>query len=200
MSRWTPAEVVELEKQHGELVHISHADGSEFLFRRIDRELYDLREARAARGEDADDMMLQERCIPELRDEWNAYAADAAFATIQYSNLYQEAHGGGSARAALPVEMKQLNLQAGALHLTVDGKQFFQFRKPARAEVKLFAAMTQARGRGEKQKMHPVESILRQCSDAEFGTWLDRNLFGIGAFGDAFVRNYGMGGGSVTGK
>lgn len=192
-----------LEQEHGPVFSIAHPDGSCFGFRRMTRQDYTQREARIARGGDdaltATDKLLQVCNVwPPGRTAWNEYVAKAAFETLAYAKMFRAAHGGEDVHEADPDQIPE----DGDVTLTwlTNNKQTFGFRKPGRAEVKLFQAETAAKQRGEKTKVEPLEKLLLSCGTPEFAAWVEDNLFGIGAFGDAFVGVFGMAEARVSGK
>ena len=193
----TAEEVTRLESEHGPIVFIDHPDGTRFGFMALTREKFDLREARAKRGEgDSDEKLFQERCVWPSRDEWNKYVAASVFETLLYIKTYRDAFGGADVRPCDPDEKEERD--PSLLWLT-NGVATFGFRKPGRAEVKMFGASLVAdRPPGAP---HPIETMLRQCGGADFATWVDANPFAISKFGDAFCAGYGMTGEArVSGK
>jgi hypothetical protein len=180
-----------LEAEHGPVISISHPDGSCFGFKRMTRVEFNLREARINRGEeDASDKLLQERCVWPSREEWNKYVASSVFETLAYAKAYREAHGGADARVADADEVPPDG--DPSLKYLTNGTVIFGFRKPGRAEVKMFQAATVAKQRGEKQKTEPVEVLLMACAAPGFSAWVEDNLFGISSFADAFFDAFGM--------
>lgn len=193
----------QLEREHGSAFSIAHPDGSCFGFRRMTRTEFAAREARIARGGDdaltATDKLLQVCNVwPAGRVAWNEYVAKSAFETLAYAKIFRDAHGGKDVREADPDQIPE----DGDLSLRwlTNDTVTFGFRKPGRAEVKLFQAETTAKQRGEKLKVEPLEKLLLACGSVAFASWVDDNLFGIGAFGDAFVGAYGMTEARVSGK
>ncbi len=198
------AETAELEAKHGPLVFIDHPDGSCFGFMVLTREMFNVREARARRGDrDADERMLQERCVWPSREAWNAYVEAAAFETVAYIQAYRQAFGGKEARACDADEIPD-----GAdpsLRWLTNGERVFAFRKPGRAEIKQFGASVVAERRSGGAD--PLEVLLSACASSATGgpdpvwaAWVSSNPFGVGTFGNAFVSAYGMTEARVTGK
>ncbi len=193
-----------LELEHGPLVVIGFRDGSLFAFRRMGREQFTTRQNRVRRGEsEADDMLLQERCVWPSREAWNSYVATAALETLSYSAKYSEAHGGGKVHEADPDEVPE-NAKPGVRWLSGNGK-VFGFRKPERAEIKRFKSMVMAEAKGDKGPTDPIEWLLGVLSDdpASFKAWLEENLFAIhsaGSFGDTLAGVLGMGEATIDPK
>jgi|SRR5690242_10063451 len=199
MSEPTKDEIVKLEAEHGPCVVLSHPDGSCFVFKALDRDQFEIREARVVSGDlDADEKMLTERCVWPSRAEWNKYVAASAFETQAYIAAYKVAYGGDRGRVCKPFELPEGG-DPSKIWLT-NGEQYFAFRKPTRPEVKMYAARTT--GRLERVNGEPgaVELLMRQCGSPEFCAWLDRNLFGTMGLGDAFVAAFGATEVRVSGK
>lgn len=195
----TKEEQDKIEDEHGPCVVISHPDNSCFMFKALTRDAFDVREARARRqDQNADDGMLQMACVWPSRELWNSYVAAAAFEVMAYVIMYKEIHGGAKVseceRAEIPEggnpDLKWLTNKFG---------DTFGFKKPGRAEIKMFGAQVVQRSSGAKIA-DPLETLLKSCGSPEFAVWLESHLFGVGAFGDAFVAAYGMQDASVTGK
>jgi hypothetical protein len=190
------AELKLLEAEHGPIVVLSHPDGSVFPFRRMTREQFDTRNNRVKRGEvDADDKMLQERCV--AREQWNLYVSNAVFETLAYTNAFRKAHGGNDVSVA---DDDQIPADGDTSLLWLSNGETFGFRKPGRAEVRMFQANMQARQSGAKQAVHPLETLLLSLSTPDFAAWLPNNLFGVDAFGDALIGAFGMSEVRVSGK
>lgn len=193
----------QLEQEHGPVFSITHPDGSCFGFRRMTRQDYTQRETRIARGGDdaltATDKLLQVCNVwPAGRTAWNTYVAQTAFETLAYAKIFREAHGGRDVHEADPDQIPE----DGDLSLKwlTNNSETFGFRKPGRAEIKMFQAEMAAQQRGEKLKVAPLEKLLLACGSSAFASWVEDNLFGLGAFGDAFVGAYGMSEARVSGK
>lgn len=196
----TATEKATLEAEHGPLIFLTHPDGACFGFMAIDRAQFEVREHRVRTGNlDADEMLLQERAVWPSREAWNKYAAAAAFEVAMFVGAYKDAQGGLAARKCEPFELP--DGADPALCWLTNGSDTFGFRKPGRAEVKIWSA--KVNGKIERQRGEPEASevLLRSCAAGpEFGAWLDRNLFGVGGFGDAFVAAFGAGTVRVSGK
>ncbi len=194
----TKDEQDKIEAEHGPCVVISHPDNSCFMFTALTRETYDVRESRARRKDpNADEGMMQMAACWPSREKWNAYVAESAFEINAYIKIYKEAFGAKDAR-----ECDAFELPEGAnqdLTWLTNGDGCFGFRKPQRSEVKMFTAQIVARTEGAKIP-DPLEALLRQCGSADFGKWLDANLFGVGSFGNAFVGAFGMQEANITPK
>ncbi len=193
------------EAEHGPCVFIEHADGSRFGFKRLTREVFALRNERVDRGGDeavmADERMLQERCVWPSREEWNRYVAASVFELDYYVQVYHLAHGAIKARLADTDEVSAQAPNASVARWLSNGKIVVGFRKPGRAEVKMFKSHLLDEASGNKQKNNPVETILRNCAQGpEFAAWLEENLFAIGKFSDAFLGAFGMQEARVTGN
>lgn len=187
-----------IEAEHGPCVVITHPDNSCFMFKALTRETFDVREARARRRDlEADERMLQMVAVWPSREKWNAYVAQSAFEIVAYVKMYKEIFGGRDVRECFDVEIPA-DGNPDLKWLTNDA-QTFGFRKPTRSEVKMFGAQVVARGDGAKIA-DPLETLLRACGSVEFAAWLDSNLFGIGAYGNAFVSAFGMQETSITPK
>jgi hypothetical protein len=204
-----PEDETELEAEHGPCVVLGHADGSVFVFRRMGRDEFVARNNRVKRGEAGDDLMLQERCVAAVvdgavqagRDVWNAYDKASVFQVMAYANMYRIVHG-GEARRADPDEIAK---DADATKLWIAGgqgesKRVFGFRKPGRAEVKMFQAAILAERNGDKRDKSALESLLVALGGADFAAWLEENLFGTESFGEVLVNEYGMNEVRVSGK
>lgn len=184
-----------VEAEHGPLVVIQHADdGAAFGFKAITPETYALFKARVAReDDDAMAKLLQERACWPSREAWNKYIAESVFQGFVFAAGYRRAQGGAPVRECDPdeipedgnLEWKWLTNRKG------DDGVTFGFRKPGRAEVKLFQAQATARNRDPKAP-DPIEAVIRSCGTPEFGAWLTANPFGVDTFGEAFVGSYGM--------
>src|SRR5689334_10544118 len=199
MSEPTKDEIVKLEAEHGPCVVLSHPDGSCFVFKALDRDQFEIREARVRNGDsDADEKMLTERCMWPSRAEWNKYLAGAAFEGAMYVAAYKQAHGGKDARKCERFELTE-GSDPSMCWLT-NGSDTFGFRKPGRAEVKLWSAKLTGRVARQQGEPDHTEWLLRACGSPAFCEWLDRNLFGVGAFGDAFVAAFGASSVRVSGK
>ncbi len=190
--------------EHGPCVFIGHDDGSRFGFMRMTREIFNLRNERAERGGnealDADEKMMQERCVWPSRAEWNKYVAASSFEPEMYSDAYRLLHGGIKVRKCDPSELPAERDPLAAVYLT-NGQIVVGFRKPGRAEVKMYRAHLLAEHNGEKQAADPTETILKSCvRGPEFSIWLEANLFGLSKFADAFLGTFGMTEARVSGK
>lgn len=194
----TKDEQDKIEAEHGPCVVISHPDNSCFMFTALTRETYDVREARARRKDpDSDERMMQMAAVWPSREKWNLYVAASAFELNAYVKLYKEIFGSKDARECDADEIPE----GGNPELTwlTNGTDAFGFRKPARSEVKMFTAQIVARAEGAKLP-DPLEALLRTCGSPEFSKWLDAHLFGVGAFGNAFVSAFGMQEANITPK
>ncbi len=194
-----------VEAENGPCVFIEHADGSRFGFKRMTRAIFVLRNERIDRGGneavDADEKMLQERCVWPSREAWNKYVADSVFEPDYYAQVYHLAHGGTKVRRADSEEIAARDANPNVSCWLTNGAIVVGFRKPGRAEVKMFKAHLLEQAEGKKQKDNPVETILRNCAQGtEFAAWLEENLFAIGKFSDAFLDAFGMQEARVTGK
>lgn len=194
-----------VEAENGPCVFIEHADGSRFGFKRMTREIFVLRNDRIDRGGneavEADERMLQERCVWPSRETWNKYVADSVFEVDYYSQVYHLAHGGTKVRQADSDEVAAQEPNASVARWLSNGAIVVGFRKPGRAEVKMFKAHLLEEADGHKQKDNPVETILRNCAQGTaFAAWLEENLFGVAKFSDAFLDAFGMQEARVTGK
>jgi hypothetical protein len=190
-----------LEAEHGPMVFLAHPDGSEFGFRLMTRDEYETHRRRVKRGDaEATERLLQERCVFPSREAWNQYVAESVLEPMAYGIAYREAHGAGRVRECDPDEVPPEGLE-GVNHWLTNGAEVFGFRKPGRAESKLFQAKMLAETRGEKQKEDPLETLLRSCAVGDaFHVWLEGHLFGVTAFGDAFMSVCGFSDVRVTGK
>ncbi len=192
---------IKLEAEHGPMVFLTHpGDGACFGFKAITREQFDVREARAVRGAlGADERLLQERCVWPSRDDWNKYTAQAAFETGMFCDAYRYAFGGVKARKAEDFEIPE-GANPADCWLT-NGTKAFAFRKPGRAEIKLWSAKINGRVPKAKDEPGPSEALLRACAiSPDFQAWLDANPFGVSGFGDAFVESFGASEVRVSGK
>lgn len=194
-----------VEAENGPCVFIAHTDGSRFGFKRLTRAVYTLRNDRVDRGGNeavnADELMLQERCVWPSRDEWNKYVANAVFETDYYTQVYHLAHGAVKVRPADADEIAAQESNPNVARWLSNGQIVVGFRKPGRAEVKMFKAHLLEEAAGKKQKDNPVETILRNCAQGTaFAAWLEDNLFGIAKFSDAFLDAFGMQEARVTGN
>ncbi len=194
-----------VEAENGPCVFVEHADGSRFGFKRLTREVFVLRNERTERGGseavDADERMLQERAVWPSRDAWNSYVAASVFELEYYTQVYHIAHGGKKVRVADSSEVAAQAPNANVARWLTNGEIVVGFRKPGRAEVKMFKAHLLEQAEGRKQKDNPVETILRNCAQGpEFAAWLEDNLFGIARFSDAFLEAFGMQEARVTGN
>lgn len=206
-----------LEAEHGPCVVLTHPDGHTFVFKRMTRDQFVVRNNRLKRGEaDADDSLLQERCVAEVecggvvalekvmagRDGWNKYAAAAVFQLLAFGSGYRNAHGGDGRKADSDEIPKDgdaaLWIAAGA----GPAKRVFPFRKPGRAEVKMFQAGVMAERNGDKRQdgKSPLEALLLALGGADFAAWLEDNLFAIESFGEVLVTAFGMADVSASGK
>ncbi len=201
----TKDEQDKIEAEHGPCVVISHPDNSCFMFKALTRETFDVREARVRRRDlDADERMLQMAAVWPSREKWNAYVAASAFELNAYIAAYKSMAGDPRRPDGSP-----LTRECDADEVPADGNpdqkwitngtQTFGFRKPGRAEVKMFAAQINQRAEGAKLA-DPLEALLRGCGSPEFGKWLDSNLFAVGAFGNVFVGAFGMQEATITPK
>lgn len=199
MSEPTKEEIAKLEAEHGPLVFLSHPDGSCFGFMALGRDQFEVRESRVKNGDlDADEKLLQERAVWPSRDAWNKYVAGAVFEVSAYIAAYRDAHGGRAARVCEKFEVPDGG-DPSMCWLT--NGDTFSFRKPGRAEVKLWSAKLTGRVARQKGEPDSSEWLLRACGSPEFNSWLDSHLFGVMGFGDAFVSAFGAHGvGRVTGK
>ncbi len=192
-----------VEAEHGPVVALQHPhDKRVFGFKVITIEVYEAYRLRKERGDtNALERLLQERAVWPSRESWNQYVADAVFETLAFEVAYRKAHGGTDVRLADDDEVPEDgNPEWRWLTNRKDGEgQVFGFRKPGRAEIKMFQAQVLARGRGERVP-DPIETLLRNCGTPEFGAWLTANPFGIDTFGEAFVSAYGMQEARVTPK
>ena len=188
-----------IEAEHGPCVVISHPDNSCFMFMRLTRQTFDVREARARRkDQNADEGMMQMAAVWPSREKWNTYVAASAFELMAYVKADKDMHGGADARECddyeIPADgnpdLKWITNGPGAV---------FGFRKPGRSEVKMFGAQVVQRAEGAKIP-DPLEALLRMCGSPEFSKWLDSNLFGVGSFGNAFVSAFGMQEATITPK
>jgi hypothetical protein len=194
-----------VEAEHGPCVFIDGpGDDSRFGFKRLTREVFELRNNRVKRGGDeavsAEEKMLQERCVFPSREAWNKYVAASVFEPLAYADVYRIAHGGKVVRECdadeVPTDPDPL-----AVKWLTNGEIVVGFRKPGRAETKMFQAQILAQQNGEKLKSDPVEALLKNCAiGSEFAAWLEDNLFGIGKFSDAFLLAFGMQEARVSGK
>ncbi len=194
-----------VEAEHGPCVFIEHADGSRFGFKRLTRETFTLRNERTERGGneavEADERLLQERVVWPSREAWNAYVKESVFELEYYVQVYHLAHGGKKVRAADSEEVAAQTPNPLVARWLTEGSIVVGFRKPGRAEVKMFKAHLLERAEGVKQKDNPVETILKSCAQgAEFAAWIEDNLFGIAKFSDAFLDAFGMQEARVSGK
>lgn len=194
-----------VEAEHGPCVFIDHADGSRFGFKRLDREVFNLRNNRVKRGGDeaigAEEKMLQERAVFPSREAWNAYVKASAFEPLYYADVYRLAHGGKKVRPCDPDEIPAEPDPSAAVWLT-NGEIVVGFRKPGRAEVKMFQArlVEDLEGHG-KGKSDPTEEILKSCArGTEFSAYLEDHLFALAKFADAFLLAFGMQEARVTGN
>lgn len=193
-----------VEAEHGPCVFISHPDGSRFGFMRLTREVFVLRNNRVKRGGDeainAEERMMQERCVWPSREAWNAYVANSCFEALTYSDVYRLAHGGKKVRPCDPDELPAEPNPLAAVWLT-NGEIVAGFRKPGRAEVKMYQAQLLAEQNGDRLPKDPTESILKSCAvGPEFAAWLEDNLFGLAKFSDAFLLAFGMQEARVSGN
>lgn len=183
----SPEKKKELEAEHGPVVVISHPDGSSFAFKRMGREQFDLWQKRVTRENpdaDAGEKLLQERCVWPSREAWNAYCNAAAFEVESYIGAFRHCHGGATVHKADADEIP--DGVAGDTVLT-NGSDAFAFRRPQRTDVKRF--------RAERVANNPkhLENLLTSCAvSPAFAAWLEANLFGADAFGDAFVEANGV--------
>jgi hypothetical protein len=184
-----------VEAEHGPIIGMQHPDdGAVFGFKTITPEIYALYRARVTRGDDdAMSKLLQERACWPSREAWNKYVSGAVFQELVFAAGYRRAQGGAKVRECdadeIPddgnLEWKWLTNRKG------DDGVTFGFRKPGRAEVKLFQSQIAARQHDPKAP-DPIEAVLRSCGTPEFGAWLTANPFGVDTFGEAFVGSYGM--------
>lgn len=193
-----------VEAEHGPCVFIEHPDGSRFGFKRIESPVYKLYVERSERGGDeaigADEKLLQERCVYPSREEWNSYVARSVFEPDAYANAYHALHGAVKVRLCDASELPKEPAPLAAIHLT-NGQIVVGFRKPGRAEVKMYKAHLLAKHNGEKQQTDPTEQILKNCAQgSEFSAWLESNPFGLAKFSDAFLEQFGMQEARVSGK
>lgn len=194
-----------VEAEHGPCVFIEHVDGSRFGFKRLTRAEYALRNDRVERGGseavDADEFLLRERAVWPSREAWNKYVSQACFETDYYTQVYHLAHGGKPVREADREEVAAQEPNPLVACWLTNGEIVVGFRKPGRAEVKMFKAHLLEEAAGRKQKDNPVETILRNCAQGtKFAAWLEENLFAIGKFSDGFLKAFGMQEARVTGK
>ncbi len=193
-----------VEAEHGPCVFIEHPDGTRFGFKRIDQPVYKLYVERTERGGDeavgADEKLMQERCVWPSRNDWNAYVARSAFEPDMYANAYHVLHGAIKVRPCDVSELPAEPAPLAAIHLT-NGQIVVGFRKPGRAEVKMFKAHLLAKHEGQKGLADPTETILKNCAQGgEFALWLESNPFGLAKFADAFLGEFGMQEARVSGK
>lgn len=176
----------ELEAMHGEIVAISHHDGSCFAFKRLSREAFDLYQKRVARGDDnASEMMMQYQCVYPGIPDWNAYIEREPFAALSYQKAYKECHGAAECRVLEADEIAEQGLDDSLIHIT-NKSVTFSFKKPSRGVYKTFQHMVLS------SDPKATETLVRNCGDADFSKWLDANLFGARAFGDKLLEAAGV--------
>ncbi len=196
----SPEEAARIEGEHGPVVFLSHPDGSLFGFKRLTGDEYQTRQNRIKRGQidpNPDEQMLQLAAVYPSREAWNAYVGSSVFEVSVYVAAYREAHGGSDVHVADPDEIP--SGEDAALWLS-NNAYVFGFRRPGRADVKQFQAALVLEREGGGQKPAPgerargaLETLLRNtAASPAFGAWLDQNLFGINAFGEAYLTAFGV--------